>query len=295
MTTPPLRIGTRGSPLALAQTHETRALLAQAQRSPRGSFHNRRHPDHGRSDPGPRAGGGRRQGPVHQGDRRRDAARRNRPRGAFVQGSADALPDGHRRRRLSAARGRARRADLGEGGDLRGPAARRRRSAPRRCAGRRRCKRLRPDLKVGLLRGNVETRLGKAERGEIDATLLAYAGLKRLGLAASRHRAARHRRVPARRRAGRHRHHRARRTTRDADALAPILDAGDRRGARRRARLSRRARRLLPHADRRACAFRAQAAHLRWRSAAQRRRRIFLRARRGSRRRRRVDRLQRRS
>ena len=44
-------------------------------------------------------------------------------------------------------------------------------------------KRLRPDLQVGLLRGNVETRLGKAERGEIDATLLAYAGLKRLGLA----------------------------------------------------------------------------------------------------------------
>jgi hydroxymethylbilane synthase len=45
-------------------------------------------------------------------------------------------------------------------------------------------KRLRPDLSVGLLRGNVETRLGKAERGEIDATLLAYAGLKRLGMAA---------------------------------------------------------------------------------------------------------------
>lgn len=33
------------------------------------------------------------------------------------------------------------------------------------------------------MRGNVETRLAKAERGEIDATLLAYAGLKRLGLA----------------------------------------------------------------------------------------------------------------
>jgi hydroxymethylbilane synthase len=44
-------------------------------------------------------------------------------------------------------------------------------------------KRLRPDLKIGLLRGNVETRLAKVERGEIDATLLAYAGLKRLGLA----------------------------------------------------------------------------------------------------------------
>ncbi len=42
--------------------------------------------------------------------------------------------------------------------------------------------RLRPDLKVALLRGNVETRLMKAERGEIGATLLAMAGLKRLGL-----------------------------------------------------------------------------------------------------------------
>jgi hydroxymethylbilane synthase len=43
--------------------------------------------------------------------------------------------------------------------------------------------RLRPDLRVELLRGNVETRLGKAEAREIDATLLALAGLKRLGLA----------------------------------------------------------------------------------------------------------------
>jgi len=44
-------------------------------------------------------------------------------------------------------------------------------------------KRRRPDLKTALLRGNVETRLKKVETGEIDATLLALAGLKRLGLA----------------------------------------------------------------------------------------------------------------
>ncbi len=43
--------------------------------------------------------------------------------------------------------------------------------------------RLRPDLRVELLRGNVETRLMKAECGAIDATLLAMAGLKRLGFA----------------------------------------------------------------------------------------------------------------
>src|SRR5580692_9389392 len=43
--------------------------------------------------------------------------------------------------------------------------------------------RLRPDLKPVLLRGNVETRLNKAESGAVGATLLALAGLKRLGLA----------------------------------------------------------------------------------------------------------------
>jgi hydroxymethylbilane synthase len=42
--------------------------------------------------------------------------------------------------------------------------------------------RLRPDLRPTLLRGNVETRLKKAEAGAVGATLLALAGLKRLGL-----------------------------------------------------------------------------------------------------------------
>jgi hydroxymethylbilane synthase len=46
-------------------------------------------------------------------------------------------------------------------------------------------KRLRPDLAVTSLRGNVETRLRKLDAGEVDATLLALAGLKRLGLAAA--------------------------------------------------------------------------------------------------------------
>ncbi len=43
-------------------------------------------------------------------------------------------------------------------------------------------KRLRPDLKVIPFRGNVETRLDKLARGVADATLLAYAGLRRLGI-----------------------------------------------------------------------------------------------------------------
>jgi hydroxymethylbilane synthase len=41
---------------------------------------------------------------------------------------------------------------------------------------------LRPDFEVRLLRGNVETRLAKLAAGQVDATLLALAGLKRLGL-----------------------------------------------------------------------------------------------------------------
>jgi hydroxymethylbilane synthase len=43
-------------------------------------------------------------------------------------------------------------------------------------------KRLRPDLTVVNFRGNVETRLRKLEEGVVDATLLALAGLRRLGL-----------------------------------------------------------------------------------------------------------------
>jgi hydroxymethylbilane synthase len=42
---------------------------------------------------------------------------------------------------------------------------------------------LRPDLKPVLLRGNVETRLKKVESGAVGAALVALAGLKRLGLA----------------------------------------------------------------------------------------------------------------
>ncbi len=40
----------------------------------------------------------------------------------------------------------------------------------------------RPDLRVIPLRGNIQTRLAKVERGDVGATLLAAAGLARLGL-----------------------------------------------------------------------------------------------------------------
>jgi hydroxymethylbilane synthase len=40
----------------------------------------------------------------------------------------------------------------------------------------------RPDVQIDILRGNVQTRLDKVKAGEFDATFLAVAGLKRLGL-----------------------------------------------------------------------------------------------------------------
>ena len=54
-------------------------------------------------------------------------------------------------------------------------------SSPRRAA---QLRRLRPDIQIVQIRGNVETRLKKVESGEVDATLLASAGLKRLEIEA---------------------------------------------------------------------------------------------------------------
>ena len=51
-------------------------------------------------------------------------------------------------------------------------------SSPRRAA---QVRRLRPDVQVVLFRGNVDTRIARLAAGEADATLLAAAGLTRLG------------------------------------------------------------------------------------------------------------------
>ena len=51
-------------------------------------------------------------------------------------------------------------------------------SSPRRSA---QLRGIRPDLEIVLFRGNVDTRLAKLAAGEVDATLLAAAGLDRLG------------------------------------------------------------------------------------------------------------------
>ena len=53
-------------------------------------------------------------------------------------------------------------------------------ASPRRAA---QLKARRPDLHIELFRGNLGTRLAKLSRGEVDATLLAMAGLTRLGMA----------------------------------------------------------------------------------------------------------------
>ncbi|PTW91111.1 hydroxymethylbilane synthase [Microbacteriaceae bacterium MWH-Ta3] len=52
-------------------------------------------------------------------------------------------------------------------------------SSPRRAAG---IRRLRPDLELAPIRGNIDTRIRKVHDGEYDATILALAGLRRVGL-----------------------------------------------------------------------------------------------------------------
>ncbi|GAB3944690.1 hydroxymethylbilane synthase [Corynebacterium tapiri] len=52
-------------------------------------------------------------------------------------------------------------------------------SAPRRVS---QLRALRPDLEIVPLRGNIDTRMGRVTDGELDAVVLAYAGLNRVGL-----------------------------------------------------------------------------------------------------------------
>ena len=52
-------------------------------------------------------------------------------------------------------------------------------SAPRRIA---QLRAKRPDLDIRPLRGNIESRMGRVNSGELDAVVLAYAGMSRVGL-----------------------------------------------------------------------------------------------------------------
>ncbi len=182
MSLPTLRIGTRGSPLALAQAHETRRRLAEAHGCGEDRFALvviRTSGDMIQDRALSEAGG------KGLFTKEIDAAMLAHEIDVAVHSSKDlptVLPDGIAvagflpredvRDALISSKASTI-AGLPQGGTL-GTASLRRQAQ---------VKRLRPDIAVGLLRGNVETRLGKAERGEIDATLLAYAGLKRLGFA----------------------------------------------------------------------------------------------------------------
>jgi hydroxymethylbilane synthase len=182
MTTAILTIGTRGSPLALAQTHEVRRLLAAALGAPEEALPIeiiRTTGDMIQDRPLSESGGKglfTRELDIALAEGRIDLA---------VHSSKD-LPT-HLPPEIAIAgflpredvrdawigRGGASLADLPKGAVV-GTASLRRGAQVRR---------LRPDISVTLLRGNVETRLRKVESGEVDGTLLALAGLKRLGLA----------------------------------------------------------------------------------------------------------------
>ncbi len=177
----PIRIGTRGSPLALAQAHEVRDRLMAAHGLPEDAFAIRII--------------------KTTGDRIQDKALRAfGGKGLFTKEIEEALLAGaidlavHSMKDMPTA--------LPEGlaipcilprEDVRdafiSPKARDLASLPegavvgtsslRRQA---QLKRLRPDLRIVTYRGNVQTRLRKLDEGVADATLLAMAGLKRLGM-----------------------------------------------------------------------------------------------------------------
>ncbi|MEJ0011281.1 MAG: hydroxymethylbilane synthase [Bauldia sp.] len=176
-----IRIGTRGSPLALAQAEETRFTLAQRlQIAPEAIqiVAMKTTGDKITDRPIAEAGGkglftkeidealtdGRIDIGVHSA---KDMATRL-PDGIVI---AACLPR-QDVRDVFVSPVAARLADLPEGAIIGTSSLRRRALALR----------LRPDLRVVDLRGNVDTRLRKISEGEAQATLLAAAGLTRLGL-----------------------------------------------------------------------------------------------------------------
>jgi hydroxymethylbilane synthase len=177
-----MKIGTRGSPLALAQAHETRRRLALAHGVPEEHFEIvviKTSGDMIQDRPLSEVGG------KGLFTRELDQAQLDGAIDIAVHSAKDlptVLPEGldvagylPREDVRDAFIGRDAKTlmDLRQGARV-GSASLRRQAMIRR---------LRPDLEVELLRGNVQTRLRKVESGEFAATLLALAGLKRLGLA----------------------------------------------------------------------------------------------------------------
>ena len=208
MTVKSLRIGTRGSPLALAQTHMVRAPSRPGAWRRGGTFRNRDHQDDRRSDPGSSPVGIRRQRALHERTRHCADRRRHRLRRSFLQGSADPSPGGNRHRGLSAARGRARRLDRPRGRDDRRASSRRRGghrlAAPRR-AGEAPASRSAND--PASRQCPYAPRQGRERRGRRDAARARRAEASRPRR--SRDSPAPDRRFSAGRRTGRHRDHRA--------------------------------------------------------------------------------------
>ncbi len=179
MQSNPIRIGTRGSPLALAQAHEVRDRLAAAHQLDGGRFEivvikteGDRILDRALAEVG---GKGLFTKEIETAllDGRIDLA---------VHSSKDMptlLPDGlvlaafleREDVRDAFISPKAATLQALEPGSVVGTASLRRQAL---------VKRLRPDLEVVTYRGNVQSRLRKLADGEVDATLLAYAGLRRL-------------------------------------------------------------------------------------------------------------------
>jgi hydroxymethylbilane synthase len=174
-----LRLGTRGSPLALAQARKVAAAIETAQRWPDGwvqIVEIRTTGDKVQDKPLAEIGGkalwtkeldrallaGEVDFCVHS----MKDVESVRPDGIHIAG---VRPRGDVRDRIVGA----------ESIDKLAQGAKVGTSSPRRAA---QLRRLRPDLEIVPLRGNVETRLKRVESGEVDATLLAAAGLKRLDI-----------------------------------------------------------------------------------------------------------------
>ncbi len=178
MTQPPLALGTRGSPLALAQAHRVAAALEQAHGWDTGSVRivtvrtsGDRIQDRPLADVGGKA----------LWTKELDLALVNGETDCSVHSMKDVESDRPDALIIAAMLERADYRDrlIGAGsieqlpqGAVVGT------SSPRRTA---QLRRLRPDLDIVSIRGNVDTRLAKLAAGEVDATLLAAAGLIRLG------------------------------------------------------------------------------------------------------------------
>ncbi len=178
MTTPTLTLGTRGSPLALAQAHLVAAALEAAHDWARGTVRivavttsGDRIQDRPLAEVGGKALwtkeldlallAGETELSVHS----MKDVESERPEALLI---AAMLPRADVRDRLIGASSIA----FLPHGAVVGT------SSPRRAA---QVRRLRPDLRIVPIRGNVATRLAKLAAGEVDATLLAAAGLDRLG------------------------------------------------------------------------------------------------------------------